>query len=98
MMNMDPEAACRVIAQTDRKVRLRSTGFLNMSRTATPLPTSRSRSRAVRISSSSAWVSAPSGRSHVSDLRPSSNLPCWMSHRGDSGMKNMAMIRRTGTT
>lgn len=95
---MDPDAAWRVMAQTDRKVRLRSIGFLNISSTATPLLISLSRSRAVRISSCSDCTSAPSGLSHAKDLIPSSNFPCWISHRGDSGMKNMAIIKKTGTT
>lgn len=98
MMNIAPDAAWRVTAQTAKVVRLRSIGFVNMSTKPTPLLDSFSFSMALRISAASASTSVPSGRSHANDLSPSSYLPCRINQRGDSGMNGIVIMMKNGTT
>jgi hypothetical protein len=97
-MNMDPDAACSRTAQTARVVRRRSTGLLNKSSQPTPDEDSFSRSMAVWISVASAKLSWPSGRSHSSALTPSSNRPCKINHRGDSGTNQIVQRIIKGKT
>lgn len=98
MMNMEPEAACNETTHTARMVRRLSTGLLNMSSVPTPLLSSVSLSMAALISEASLSTSAPTGRSQRSDSTPSSYRPDKMSHRGDSGMKNMQTAMMHGIT
>jgi len=98
MRYIAPEAACVEIAQTDSIVRRRSIGFLNISKTATPLASSFSLFSASSISAISRSAASWSGLSQTSAACAWSRFPFNSNHLGDSGMKNRPTVMIRGTT